>query len=255
MVRTYKKKQGGREYKNYTQDDLEEATEAITNGELSINAASIKYKIPFGTLYNKYKGLHGSTAGGQPVFSHAEEISILKAAATCADWGFPLTTFDLRMFAKAYLDREGKTVARFSNNTPGVDWALSVLKRHKNGYGQRLATNIKRSRAAVGPESLNKYFDNLQREVFNIPPSNIFNYDESNLSDDPGKKKCVYRRGVKYPERVMNHSKSCTTVMICGSADGTLLPPCVIYKSMHLYDTWKEGGIIGKPCCVKKKIL
>lgn len=47
----------------------------------------------------------------------------------------------------------------------------------------------------------------------------------------------------------MNFSKSSTTVMICGSADGTLLPPYIIYKSAHLYDTWKERGIVGKPCC------
>lgn len=55
------------------------------------------------------------------------------------------------------------------------------------------------------------------------PSLNIFNYDESNLTDDPGKKKCVYRRGVKYPKKVMNNSKSCTTIMVCGFADGTLL--------------------------------
>lgn len=251
MVRNYKRIAGTREYKNYTQETLEEALEKITDGDMSINAASLKYKIPFGTLYNKFKGMHGSTPGGQPVFTHAEEVAILRTAATCADWGFPLTTFDLRMFAKSYLDQKGRNVNKFRNNLPGIDWALSVLKRHKNGYGQRLATNIKRARAAVDRDSINKYFDNLEPEVADIPPSNIFNYDESNLSDDPGKKKCIYRRGVKYPEKIMNHSKSCTTVMICGSADGTLLPPYVIYKSQHLYDTWKERGIVGYPCCTE----
>ncbi|CAK1586992.1 unnamed protein product [Parnassius mnemosyne] len=230
---------------------MEEAIEKITNDELSINAASLQYKIPYGTLYNKYKGLHGKTPGGQPVFTHQEELAILRAAATCGDWGFPLTLFDLRMFAKAHLDRQGKIIERFSNNLPGVEWAISVLKRHKHSYGQRLSTNIKRSRATVGRESLNKYFDNLYSEIENVPPSNIFNYDESNMADDPGKKKCVYRRGVKYPEKVMNYSKSSTTVMICGSADGTLLPPYIIYKSTHLYDTWQERGIVGKPCCEK----
>lgn len=39
----------------------------------------------------------------------------------------------------------------------------------------------------------------------------------------------------------MNYSKSATSVMVCGSADGVLLPPYVIYKSLHLYDTWKNG--------------
>lgn len=249
MVRTYKKTPGTRNYKNYSEDALEEALEKVTNDEMTIHAASVQYNIPFGTLYNKYKGLHGKTPGGQPVFSHQEEISILRAAATCADWGFPLTLLDLRYFAKGYLDKQGKIVERFSNNLPGVEWAVSILKRHKNSYGQRLTTNIKRSRATVGRGSLNKYFDNLEIEIKEVPPSHIFNYDETNMADDPGNKRCVYRRGVKHPEKIMNSSKSSTTVMICGSADGTLLPPYVIYKSTHLYDTWKERGIVGSPCC------
>lgn len=249
MVRTYKKTPGTRAYKNYTEEDLEEALQKITDGELSIHAASIQYRIPFGTLYNRYKGLHTRTVGGQTVFTHAEEKALLRAAATCADWGFPLTALDLRMIAKAYLDKQGKNVSKFSNNLPGHDWALSVLKRHKDDFSQRVASNIKKARAKVGPDSINEYFEHLKTEVEGIPPSNIFNYDESNLSDDPGKKRCIYRRSVKYPERVMNFSKSCTSIMICGSADGVLLPPYVIYRSTHLYDTWKERGIVGKPCC------
>ncbi|KAJ2937286.1 hypothetical protein O0L34_g19527 [Tuta absoluta] len=130
MVRTYKKMPGTRNYRNYSDETLEEALQKITNDELSINAASIQYHIPFGTLYNKFKGQYGKSPGGQPVFSHTEEISILRAASTCADWGFPLTLLDLRFYAKYYLDKQGKVVERFKNNLPGVEWAVSVLKRH-----------------------------------------------------------------------------------------------------------------------------
>jgi len=98
---------------------------------------------------------------------------------------------------------------------------------------------------------LTEYFNNLEETLNEIPPSNIFNYDETNVGDDPGNRKLIYRRGVKYPENIVNHTKSCTTIMICGSADGTLLPPYVIYKSEHLYNTWREGGVYGYPCCSK----
>lgn len=83
----------------------------------------------------------------------------------------------------------------------------------------------------------------------NVPSSNIFNYDESNLTDDPGKKIGIFRRGVKYPEKAMNSYKSATSIMICGSVDGVLLPPYIIYKSLDLYDTWKERAPFGPPCC------
>ncbi|KAB0790221.1 hypothetical protein PPYR_15001 [Photinus pyralis] len=146
------------------------------------------------------------------------------------------------MMAKCFLEK-GRIVPQFINNLPGKDWALSVLKRHKNSYGQRLVTNIEKARATVSKETVNNYFTNLEQTLKEIP-SNIFNYDETNVSDDPGKKWGIYRRGVKYPEKICNHSKSATTIMVCRSVDGTLLPPCIIYKSIHLYDTWKQGGAV-----------
>lgn len=228
---------------------MEEALQEVVAGTLSIRAAATKYNIAYGTLYNKYKGKHINKVGGQTIFSKHEELIILESAAKCADWGFPLTLTDIRMFAKSYLDKKGRNVKKFNNNLPGKDWAFTLLNRHNNLYGQRLATNIKQSRASVSKETLLKYFTNLENVLKDVPPENIFNYDESNVSDDPGKKYSVYRRGVKYPEKVCNHSKSATSIMICGSANGTMLPPYIIYKSIYLYDTWKENGPVGKPCC------
>ena len=89
------------------------------------------------------------------------------------------------------------------------------------------------------------FFNNYEHEGLDVPPSNIFNYDETNFSDDPGAKKCVFRCGVRYPERVMASSKASTSVMICGSADGKVLPPYVVYKATHLWNTWVEGGSDG----------
>lgn len=251
MPRVHKRLLGSRQYINYTQEKLENALQAVVEGVCTIREASRRFGIPFGTLYNKYKGKHRSKPGRPTIFTKLEELAILKSASKCADWGFPLSLMDIRMMAKYYLDRKGRTVNIFKNNIPGVDWTYSLLNRHRDSFGQRLATNIKRARAAVSKETLNAFYDNLEVVIKDLPSSNIFNYDESNLSDDPGKKRGVYRRGVKYPEKVMNHSKSCTTVMICGSADGTLLPPYVIFKSLHLYDSWKENGPRGLPCCDK----
>jgi hypothetical protein len=251
MVRTYRKKPGTRNYRNYTETQLEEAVQRIADGQLTMRAAVREYDIPFGTLNNKFHGKHIHNAGGQSALSIAEEVALINAAIKCSDWGFPLNLLDLRMLAKAYLDRCGRIVTKFKNNIPGKDWALSLLKRHKSEVAQRLASNINKCRSAVSRETLEIYFANLEQTLEGVNAANIFNYDETNVGDDPGKTRAIYRRGVKYPEKIVNHSKSNTTIMVCGSADGTLLPPYVIYKSEHLYNTWKEGGIQGKPCCTK----
>lgn len=75
-----------------------------------------------------------------------------------------------------------------------------------------------------------------------VPPSNLVNYDKTNLVDDPGRKKIIVKRGCRYPERVCNSTKSATSLMCAAAADGTMLPCYVVYKALHLYDTWTDGG-------------
>lgn len=173
------------------------------------------------------------------------EMSIVSNIAKCSEWGYPITEFEVRLFVKYHLSVVGCIVKSFKNNCPGVEWIKSFMNRYKHIISQRMCQNIKRSRAAVTPDDIIEYFDNLTISLENVQPSNIINYDEINLSDDPGRKKIICKRGTKYPERVMNQTKSSTSVMFAAAADGTLLPPYVIYKAAHLYDTWIVGGPSG----------
>ena len=92
----------------------------------------------------------------------------------------------------------------------------------------------------------NTYIRNLNEIVKNLPAENIWNRDETNLTDYPGKRRVVCRRGIKYQEKVCNFSKSRTSLMMCGSGAGELLPPFVLYKATKIWDTWTEGG---PKCC------
>ena len=69
---------------------------------------------------------------------------------------------------------------------------------------------------------------------------NIFNYDETNVTDDPGRKIVVVRHGRNQIERKTQHSKTSTS-MFCGNAVGQFLPPMVVYKSENLYENWVRG--------------
>ena len=89
------------------------------------------------------------------------------------------------------------------------------------------------------------YFNNLNESVDGVVPSNIINYDETNFTDDTNAVKVIVRRGAKHPERIMDTSKASTSVMIAGAAAGTVLPPYVVYKATHMYETLTEGGIQG----------
>ena len=81
----------------------------------------------------------------------------------------------------------------------------------------------------------------MKEIVKNLPAEIIWNLEETNLTDGPGKRRVRCRRGIKYPEKVCTFSKSSTSLMMCGSAAGELLPPFDLYKATKILNTWTEG--------------
>ena len=76
---------------------------------------------------------------------------------------------------------------------PGVEWFCSFIKR--NNLAKRIVDNVKAARAEISEEIISTYFDNLEQSLNEIPPENIFNYDETNVTNDPGSKTVIVRRG------------------------------------------------------------
>lgn len=180
--------------------------------------------------------------GGQPSLTPEEERKIAGNLLVACDWGFPLSSFDIRMIVKQYLDSRGKKIPKFKNNLPGRDWVVLFLKRHKELLSERWSQNIKRSRARVDKQMIREYFSELEQSLEGISPDCITNYDETNIVDDPGRKKVIGKRGSKHCYRIMDSSKSSVSVMFSGTASGKLLPPYVVYGAEHLYDSWRQGG-------------
>ena len=104
--------------------------------------------------------------------------------------------------------------------------------------------NVKSSRALVNEEVINKYFDHLENSLEDIPTINIFNYDETNITDDPGAKLVITHWGCNRVEKVTNHSKSSISIMFAGQADGHYLSPMVVYKAENICREWCHSGPI-----------
>ncbi|KAJ3661650.1 hypothetical protein Zmor_006038 [Zophobas morio] len=241
MPRTHKHKLGTPFRRHYDPQNLEKALEAVIDGKMSFGQAALVYKIPKTTIFNKYRGLHSDKLGKPCILNAAEEKNIVHAMMTAASFGYPFVRQDLRQFVQMYLDRKGVVVKCFKNNIPGEDWVKAFLKRNPE-LARRNSENIKRSRAEVTPELINDYFDHLRVTMDGVPPANVINYDETNITDDPAKQKVYVKRGSKHARRILDNSKSSTSVMFAGSGDGELLPLYVVYKSKHLYPEWLQGG-------------
>ncbi|XP_012563137.1 uncharacterized protein LOC105847861 [Hydra vulgaris] len=243
MPRNPKKKLGSRKYKDYTDETLKIAVEEVKKGS-SLRKIAEKFAISRFALTAAQKG-KVNKCGRPPVLNSEEERRLLESISMAGEWGFPLTALDIRLIVKGYLDRCGRNEVRFKNNMPGVDFIDSFLKRNSKDLSKRLGQNIKRSRAAISRDIVNNYFNELEKTLKDVDPSMIVNYDETNMTDDPGRKQVIARRGSRHPERIVDSSNSSTSLMFSGSASGMLLPPYITYKAAHLYDSWTENGPAG----------
>lgn len=242
MPRMYKKKLGSSAYKQYTDEQLEEAVSQINSDKLSIRQASKKYGIPKSSISYLLKNRTSKNEHGNRALTSVMETELVKVLKIASDWGYPLETLDVRLLVQKYLNCNKYRIKAFNDNLPGHDWFYGFLKRHKNELSMKKSQNIKRSRAEVDAQQIDEYFTQLEKSMEGVQPNNIINYDETNLTDDPGAVRVISRRNAKHADRVIDATKSSTSVMFSGTATGVNLPPYVVYKATHLYDTWTENG-------------
>ncbi|XP_026724784.1 uncharacterized protein LOC113505893 isoform X2 [Trichoplusia ni] len=225
----------------HSQHMIDLAVDALQNKTMSSYDAEKIFGIPRRTLLDKLHNKHPKSPGCPTRLNDQEEANIIKVLLAAAEFGSPLTLLDLRIVVHRYLEGNGRLTI-FDNKLPGKKWAYSFIKRHKSKLAYRVVQNIKRSRAEKSPDEMKEYFTNLQLSLKGVPSDNILNYDETNLTDDPGSQKCLFKRGVKYPERVLNSTKGAISIMFAITAGGECLPPYVVYKAEHLYTTWTLNG-------------
>ncbi|KAJ8965226.1 hypothetical protein NQ314_004296 [Rhamnusium bicolor] len=189
MVRKYERIPGSTNYQNYKKEDLEKALDSIRSG-MSKKLAIKTYKILRTTPIRKIRGTHLKAVGRPKVFSDQEEAKIATTLGIVADWGFPLTKRNVSAVVQKFLDKQGKRVPIFKNNIPGDDFLIYFMTR--NNLSIRIASNIKQSRASVDQDDIMSFFNNIREVLRDVEDVNLYNYDETNIQDDPGAKKVVY---------------------------------------------------------------
>lgn len=227
--------------RNYNIENIELALNAVTDKSMSFSQAAEKFGVPKTTIYRRYRGMNSEKLGRPTVLNFNEENKIVEALLKAAAFGYPFSSLQLREFIQNYFNQKGVTVKFFKDNLPGIEWYNNFMLRHPE-LAIRNTENIKRCRANLNKETLESYFNCLKTSIENISPENIINFDETNLSDDPGKEKVIVRRGSKHAYKIMDTSKSSTSIMFTCTGDGCMLPPYIVYKAKNLYPDWVEGG-------------
>ncbi|CAF1524853.1 unnamed protein product [Adineta steineri] len=238
MVRNYKRKTVAK----YTEADMQKALDAVRSKELKpLDAAKNNNNIPLATLYARLSGTRGNgPRGAKTILSSEEESFLVQTIEIFEKWQLPLLQNNVIDIARAYMLELGKKI---NQTAPLTDWFASFMHRHHD-LKLTKCENLEKTRSvSCTPLIIQRWFETLHgvlsKHKLLDRPNAIFNVDESGFFNDPGRRSVVVRRSTKRVISSQSGSgKEMTTVLICTSASGKLLPPYIVYAGTHLWNTW-----------------
>lgn len=247
----------------YRPEDIQEAVRLVQLENFSIKraAATINIRkvnaVPRMTLSDTLRRADPEKLPklGRPVeLSEEVERALVNCLIKCAEFNYPMRKRDLQDLVQAYCT-EHCVPTRWEDNRPARDWCRMFLKRWAATVKIRKPTNIKRSRANLHPDDVEAFFENIKPSMEGVAATHIFNYDETNLKDDPGAEKAFFQKETKHCEVIAESSKVNYTVMFCVSAAGDMVPPMTLFESPTgaVYTTWCEDGPPGSTFAATKK--
>lgn len=217
-----KKKSSRNKYLHYSQQNLNDALDAVSKG-LSIRDASKRFQVPFSTIRCKVKGIYavGKKSGPSTILTTEEEQKLVDWILFVSSKGFPYTK-DMLLDSVKLLMKELKRENPFTNGRPGRHWFEAFLKRHPE-LSLRTPQNLCERRAQVTEEKLRGWFQEIEdylrsKNLLDIDRSRIFNCDESAFFLNPkGNKVITDKKSKGVYNLVGTNDKECLTVLITGN--------------------------------------
>lgn len=157
--------------------------------------------------------------------------------------GFPLTVGSLEKHALEIAQIRNPALRKFGKN-----WAQRFLTKYSSRISTKWSVSLDSVRArSVSPAAVDHYFDLLDETLrkHDIKPHNLYGFDESGYPLGGAKKtRVVAPVGKRAAKTQRGGSKENVTVMATICADGTNVPPVVIFKGQYLLDKWVRNNPI-----------
>lgn len=195
MPRNIQKHKKNPIYGNYSPEQVNEAVKAVSSKKMKLRQAAEYYNVPFQTIHRRVNGKHLKKNGKPTILSLSEEKELVQTIKVASDFGYPLTPKDIGLLVKSYLDSNNITKKGFKNNLPGYNWYSLFMSRWDKELSVRICQN-KKSARCVTRDDIVLYFKELNVSMLNVQPTHVINYDETNITDDPGTenvRKVIYK--------------------------------------------------------------
>lgn len=224
---------------------LQEAVAAVLDNKHTCHSAAIAFDVPRSTLYDRVK--YGKKPRNQAHeddqnLTHAEEAELVRWITRLTISGYAPRYETLRQLAEIIRERRVKTdeggVSVKVYDPIGKEWVPRFIQRHPELASVRLRSIDATRMKAASPERLQRWFDDLEKVLmeFNIKPENIYNMDESGFAigeKEPGR--VIINANIRQKFQAKPGRQEWVTVVECVCADGSHVPPLVIFKAENLY--------------------
>ena len=234
---------------------LQEAMAAVQAKKYTAPAAARAFNVPRQTLYDRLDGKlpRNKAHETEQLLSHAEEKELVRWITRLTITGYPPRYDTLREMAEEIRKRRVKNINEdglelVQYDDIGKEWVARFLRRHSE-----LASIRPRSIDAVrvkdtSPERLQRWFDDLEKAVveYNIKPKNTYNMDESGFAiGEKEAGRCVINAQVRQKFQAKPGCQEWVSVVECVCADGSVVPPLVIFRAENLSRQWIPVSIHG----------
>ena len=214
------------------------AISMVEQNKVSIAQAAIHCDLSYSYLYRRVIGEVEleSRNGPKPVFTTKEEEEMAKWLAEMARRGMGLTPKDFLLFVQDVLAKDRRKNP-FTNNLPGYDWYYAFMARNSHIVGMRKETQLDLARSKLTRKEIDNWFLDFRDFLTAIgiidKPAQIYNADETGfiMGSKAGKVIGPARRSSPVPH--VSVSKDRLTAMFCGNADGSMIPPLLIYPGIR----------------------
>ena len=168
-------------YKQWSEEQMKKAVDAVVILKLSVRNAAMQYNVPKSTLGDRISGRvqPGAVSGPAKYLTLSEESELSRFLSRCCQIGYARSRQEVLALVQQILDSKGMKV----NLSHG--WWDSFRKWHPE-FVLRVPAPVSQSRSkATDPDVFSRYFDLLENTIkenrLHGKPGQMFNMDESGM--------------------------------------------------------------------------
>lgn len=127
-------------------------------------------------------------------------------------------------------------------------WVYRFMKQLPNGFKcQKQKPIDPKQMESEDVSRVAFWYDQFEilMQQYQIQPSDLYNFDEIGFLEGQGWARSVITQNPERNENIgSSFSWNSLTIIECASADGSVLPPCIILKGSHFLEDWVTHSIM-----------